>query len=379
MSNTFKTPAMIARDAAVILEDNLVMANLVNRKHEQVLNSKVGTYVDVVRVPVQTARDFINDSGTTTANDVTEGSERLQLTEQPYVRVDLSTQEKSLELDDFAQVVTYPNVLAIKDAIDSHIFDKAHQGCAVNTANTHGTNPSSLAHIATAVKELNNNKCPVDGRVGIINSTALASFQQLSNFTSVDYGSGRPAGLQEGSLGRLLGVDWYWTQNASAITRGDVANATNVYGGTQTGTTLNVDNGSGTSTGTIYAGASFTINADTTIYTVVEVNGAVGIAASSGAFALTLDQALAASPADNAAITWKTASTGCILYPKMSVCAAIVAPSALEVGSSTFVTDGNVGIRVTMSSSTSTLSDSIVYDAYCGAVMWQRCGAVMQG
>ena len=69
MSNTIKTSAMIARDAAILLEDNLVMANLVNRKHEQVLNAKVGTYVDVVRSPVQTARDFIDDSLTTTAKN----------------------------------------------------------------------------------------------------------------------------------------------------------------------------------------------------------------------------------------------------------------------------------------------------------------------
>lgn len=379
MSNTFKTPAMIARDAAILLEDNMVMANLSNRKHEPVLNAKVGTYVDVVKAPVQVARDFIDDSLTTTANTITESSERLQLTEQPYVRNDLTTQEKSLELDDFNAVVTYPAMLAIKDSVDAHIFKKALQGYSLNTSGTQGTNPSTLAHIAAGVKALNDAKCPMDGRIAVINTTAFASFSQLAQFTSVEYGTGRPSGLAEGSLGRLSGMDWYWTQNAISHVRGDVAAATNVYGGSQTGSTLNVDNGSGTSTGTIYAGSQFTINADTTVYTVVEVNGASAIAAGSGAFALTISPALAATPTDNAAVTWKTANTGCIMYPKNSLCVAVVAPAPLAVESAVVPTDGGIGVRVTMSSSTSTLADSIVFDTYAGAVVYQRVGCVFQG
>lgn len=373
MPNTFLNTSLVVRDASVILADNLVMANLCNRNHEQKFAEKVGSTIAIKVPPVQTARDFIDD-GSVTDNNITETDVDLALSEQPYVAHTLTTSQKTLSLDDFAVVVTQPAVMAIRDAIDAFVAKQAVRGFAVYVAGTEGNNPSSLAHIAAGRKVLQDNGCPMAERIAVVNTTAEASFLQLTQFTSADYGADRPNGLREASMGRLYGIDWFADQNMVTHTRGDVTNATNVYGAGQSGSTLNIDNGSGSSTGTIREGSRFTINADTTVYTVL-----ADVTAAAGAFACSISPDLAATPSDNAAITWKTALTGNIIYTRNALAAAIVPPAPLAVGSSSAYYNG-VGIRVSLSSSTVNLSDQIVYDTYCGAIVTQRKGGcVLQG
>jgi len=375
MSNTFLTPDMIVRDSSIMLSDNLVMAKLSNRNHEQIFANKIGDTVAITTPPLQTARDFIDDSGTVTNNDVTESSVDLTLSEQPYIGHALTTKEKSLELDDFNAVVSQPAILAIQDAIDVYTANIAVVGFSRYTAGTEGSNPSTLAHIAAARKIMQDNGAPKEQRVGVINTTAEASFSQLAQFSSSDYGLDRPSGLREATLARTLGYDWFADQNMASVVRGDVAEATAVKGATQTGTTLIVDKGSAASSGTINRGARFTVAGDTVVYTVM-----VTVANSAtDDFSMTIAPAITSAPADNAVVTWKAANTGNIMYAKNSLAVAIVAPAPLAVESAVSYYNG-IGLRVSMSSSTSTLSDQIVYDTYNGALVVEaKGGVVIQG
>jgi len=375
MSNTFLDTSLVARDASIQLSENLVAAQLCNRNHESKFVPGVGSSITVKVPPVQVSRDFIDDGLTTTANNITETGVALALTEQPYVRHTILTSEKTLDIDDFNTVVTQPCVLAIRDAIDTYICKRMVAGfSAGGVAGTDGAQPSSLAHIAAGMTLLNTNKCPMDQRIGLVNPTPQGSFLQLKQFISVDYGSERPSGLRDASMGKLLGFDWFMDQNMATLSRGDVSNGTNVMGASQTGTTLIIDNGSGTATGTINEGTRFTINALALEYVVTADTAAAG-----GSFSLPIYPALESSPADNAAITYIAAVTGNVMYTKNAIAAAIVPPAPLAVASSIGFYNG-VGIRVTMSSSTSTLADDIVFDCYCGAKVIEKKGGIcLQG
>lgn len=371
--STFLNTALVVRDASVILKDNLVIANLCNRNHEQRFADKVGSSIEVKVPPVQVARDFLDD-GSVTDNAITETSVDLALTEQPYVANTLTSVEKSLKLDDFTTVVTMPNTLAIRDAIDTFGCKQAVRGFARYVAGTEGNNPSSLAHIAAGRKVLQDNGCPMAERVAIINSTAEASFLQLTQFTSSDYGADRPAGLAMAELGGLYGIGWFADQNMADHARGDVTEATVVKGGAESGTTLHADKNSSTTIGTIYQGSRFTIAGDTTVYTVT-----ADATAASNEYVFTITPALASTPADNAAITWKSAAKGNVIYTRNALAMAIVPPAPLAVGSSSAYFEG-IGMRVSLSSSTVSLSDQIVYDTYAGAIVTQvKGGVVLQG
>jgi hypothetical protein len=175
-------------------------------------------------------------------------------------------------------------------------------------------------------------------------------------------------------MGRVYGIDWFADQNMVDHVRGDVTEATTVKGGAETGTTLHADKNSGATVGTIREGSRFVIAADATVYTVMADATAV-----TNEYTFTISPALAATPADNAAITWKAAAKGNVIYCKNSLGMAIVPPAPLAVGSSSAYYNG-AGIRVSLSSSTVNLSDQIVYDTYTGAIVIQRKGgAVLQG
>jgi len=373
MSNTFINTSLVVRDASILLSDNLVMANLCNRNHEEVFADKIGDSVTVKVPPVQTARDFIDD-GSVTDNNITETSVLLELTEQPYVAGTLTTAQKSLELDDFDTVVVEPMVLAIRDAIDAKGCSEAVRGFARYCAGTEGNQPSTLAHIAAGRKVLQDNGAPMAGRVAVINTTPEASFIQLAQFTSVDYGSERPSGLREATLGKLYGIEWFADQNMATHTRGDIGDATNVYGAGQTGATLIVDDASHTAAGTVYEGSRFTVAGDTTVYTVT-----ADCTASGGAFSLAISPSKAAAASDDAALTWKSAVTGNVIFVRNGLMGAVVAPAPLAIGSSSAYYNG-VGVRVSLSSSTSALTDQIVIDTYDGfKVLNRAAGCVLQG
>ena len=175
-------------------------------------------------------------------------------------------------------------------------------------------------------------------------------------------------------MGRLYGCEWFMDQNMVVMDRGDITNATNVYGAGQSGTTVNIDNASGTATGTIVQGARFTIDGNAQEYVVTS-----DVTAASGYFAVPISPALAATPSDDAAITWISACKGNVMYTRNAIAAAIVPPAPLAIGSD-IAFYNNVGIRVTQSSSTTSLSDSMVFDTYLAArVIQVKGGIVLNG
>jgi len=374
MSNTFVTTDLVARDASIILANNLVMANLVNRNYESKFANKIGDTVSIKVPPTQTARDFVDDSSTVTDNDITESTVNLQLTEQPYVAHTLTSEEKSLELDDFNEVVTKPAVYAIRNAIDEYLIEVAAAGFAVNYAGGEGSAPSTVAHLIAGRKALQDNGCPLEMRVGILDTTAEASMLSLDQFTSADYGTDNPKALQEAALGRKYGIDFYTDQNVGTLTRGDVAEATNLAADTvAAATSLTMDDAGGTSVGTMYRGSRFVMAGDTQVYTLTADS-----TAAAGEFAMSVSPAITGIIVDNAAITWQTASKENVLFTRNAMAGAIVAPAPLAIGSSVAFYNG-VGIRVSMSSSTASLSDQIVFDTFLGGQIVEADGGCVVG
>lgn len=381
MSNTFVNTDLVVRDGAVLLQANLVASRVANRSHEAAFNAKVGDTVKVKIAPrMNTARDLLAD-GTTTAESITDSTASLTLDRQWYRRVDLTTVQGTLEVEDFNQWIVGPAVRGIANDIDAQVIDRAVAGFAQNTngiVGTAGNRPSTLAHLAAGMKAMNDDLVPMDYRVGIIDTTVQAALAQLPEFKSLDYGSGKAGVLEDSILGKLMTITWLLDQNAGTQSRGTtagVAACTNVYGGSQSGTTLtlNVDNGSGTSTGTLYSGMRFTIAGLSNTYVVKD-----DVTASGGYFAIPLNITLESAPADNAAVTVATALTENVIFDRRALCAAVVAPAPLSVNSSAATYDG-VGLRVTMGVNTSTMADTIVFDTLSACkVVNAQAGRVLQ-
>lgn len=374
MGNTFITPEMVARDAAIVMSDRLVVGNLVNRDKEAVFNgSKVGDSIKVTVPPV--VSDASEFTGSTSAGDITEKEIDLTLEKHFYKRIDLTSKQKSLELSDFARMVTVPAIQGIADSIDKYII-KQMQVFRKNLTGTVGNRPSTMAHIAKATQILNDLKLIKAGRVALIDSTVEYTLAQLSQFTSADYGQDGPSGLREGTLGRRYGFNFITDTNLGAFSRSSAANdiagspviiATVAAGGT----TIGID-GVTNATGVIYAGTAFTIAGDTTRYVVRKDVTAVGNAYTS----VSITPALAAQATAEAVVTFEAAGYSNLVYHPNAVSAAIVAPRPLATGSSVQSFNG-ISVRVSMDSSITSLSDAIVYDVFVGARVVEPDGGAL--
>lgn len=371
MPNTFLTPSAVVRDAALYLNDSLIIGNLVNRNVEQTFAGKVGDTVKVKAVPnMGSADEFVSS---TSASAVTETGVDVTLQKHFYKRVDLTTNELTLQVDDFTTQVVVPAVRSIIRSVEGYLAQKIVGGFSVNTVGTAGTSPSTHAHLLAAEKKIFDNRGDSSQLVGLITSTSHASLAALNIFTSQEYGAERPAGLRSNSLGMLSGINFFRSPNL-AYTRGDIAGTVIVSATTATGTSLPVAALSA-ATGKIYEGTRFVIAGDATVYTVT-----ADATIASNAATLSITPTLAASAAQNAVLTFQTAPTANVVYNPTGVAAAIIPPAAVGPLSSVANVNG-LGIRIVSSDiSTTTLAASWVFDVLVGArVTMNEMGAVLQG
>jgi len=370
MANTFLTPTDVVRDAALILNDELLVANLAVRSLEQNFARKVGDTVYVKTPPVITGANTF--TSTTSATNVTEVRTAVTLQKHYYVRVDLTSDELTEQLDDFNTVVVQPAVRGMVRTIEAYLLGRLAGGFARNVSGTQGTSASTQAHILAAEKVIYANRGDVSNLVSVISPTVHASLAALAQFTSADYGTDRPAGLTNNTLGKLAGIQFYRSPNVTSLTRGDISGSV-----TASGTAANAycSLASLTSaTGTVYEGCRFVVAGDATVYTVT----ADTAIASNAVASLPITPVLASSPS-TAAVTFQTAVTQDVIYNPAAFAVAIV-PGAIVGPNVAAATVNGVGLRIISDVSTSTLTGSWVFDCYVGGrVVMNEYGAIMQG
>ena len=373
MANTFITPTLVARDAAIASADRLLVGNLVSRNKEGLFTaSKVGDEVKVTIPPAVT--DASEFTGSTVAADQTETQVGLKIEKHFYKRIDLTSKQKSLELSDFTRLVTVPAVTGIMDSVDKFIL-RNMQVFRRNLTGTVGNRPSTMAHIAAATQKLNDLRISRSGRVALHDTTVENSLSQLVQFQSRDYGDDSPSNLRNGVLGNRYGFTFVTDPNLGAFSRsaaaGDITGTVLTNGTPAVGaTTLNID-GITNATGTIYAGTVFTLAGDTTRYVIRKDAAIAGNAAEVEVY-----PALQAAPGDGAAVTFEAAGYSNLVYHPAAVAAAIVAPEPLAVNSAVQSFNG-VSLRVSMDSSITSLADSIVYDVFVACRVIQPDGGAL--
>lgn len=369
MANSFVTVDQLARDASLLLTDRLIVSKACNRDSEAKFANAVGDTVKV-QVPALLSANSFATNGTTTAQNIKQTSLDIVVEEHFDVTVTLTSKERTLKLEDFNKQITIPAINALQDQVDAFLLKKFH-GLQL-WSGTGGTAPSTVAHIVAGRKVLQDAK--LKGMyTGVISTTTEASLLQLAQFQSRDYAG--DVATESGMIGKRFGIDWLVHKSTSGFTRGDPAGTVLVNSSTAAigDQTLAMDAFTN-ATGTIYAGTHFTLAGDTTVY-VVTANATK----SGNAATLTFYPPLVAAPADNAAVTFKAAATDDFVLVKGAVAAAIIPPAPLSIGSAIYNGPGNMGVRVTSGTSTSTLSDTIVFDVMVGAkAVHPYAGAIWQ-
>lgn len=352
MSNVIVTPSVIANEALMQLENNLVMGKLVHRQYKEEF-VKVGDTVSV-RKPVKFT---VTDGATRSNQDVEEAVTPFVVNKRKHVSWKFNTNDLTMKIEEYSERYIKPAMIALANQVDADLT-ALYKNVFANVG-TAGTTPTTFLHFGAAAKRMNQMAVPQEDRRLVLDpSASLTAADMLKGLYNPELVKGAVRGL---SLGPLAGFDTYMDQNiidhtigtwgttpivAGASQSVTYANATHTYGSTSQ--TLNIS-GLTATTGTVKAGDTFTIAGVYSVNPVSKATSAVlqeftcqalATADGTGAATLTISpaiiisgpfQTVSAAPAASAAIT-KTASHTANLAFHKNAFGLVVCPLELPDG-----------------------------------------------
>lgn len=219
VAQTLLTMSYITNEALVVLENELIIANRVERRYSDEYaqtGAKVGATVNIRRPP----RYKGSYGPPLNVENTFESSIPVSLNYQFHVDVQFTTQDLALSMDMFKQRVLKPQVAAMANRIDS---DSA-QYFYLNTAavlGTFGTSPNSLKLFTDARAYLANESCPKEGE-----KNAVLDPTSMSSMVATVQGLFNPQAqiseyLNAGMIAKnFAGLDWWEDQNIPTFTTG---------------------------------------------------------------------------------------------------------------------------------------------------------------
>lgn len=251
MSNTLLSPTVIAKEVAMQVENQCVLANNVHRQFKKEF-VKIGDTVTVEK-PLK----FVANDGadiTSQIQDVTEQSTTLQIGYRKNVAWKFSAKELTLNIKDYSEKYIKPALIPLCNSLDTSIADQYKY--IPYAAGTAGTTPSTFANLGAAAQNLDENSIVQEDRRIVFDPAARWSMADaFKNF----YDAGTAKRARKGLVAEMAGFGKIlMDQNIAYHTAGATAGTTLVNGAGQTGDTLEVD-GFTAATAALKAGDVFTI------------------------------------------------------------------------------------------------------------------------
>ena len=219
MSNNLLTMSYITNESLVVLENELVIANRVERQYSNEFaqtGAKIGNTCNVRRPP----RYKGTYGPPLNVEDTNETYIPVALNYQFHVDIQFTTQDLALSMDMFKKRVLKPQIATVANRIDSDCAQYYY----INTAaqlGTFGVSPNSLKIFTDARAYLANESCPREGEKNAVldptsMSSMVATVQGLFNPQAKisDY-------IETGMIAReFAGLDWWEDQNVPVFTTG---------------------------------------------------------------------------------------------------------------------------------------------------------------
>lgn len=329
MANTTLTADIIAKEAVMILDNNLVMAKQVFRGYENEFDKKINGYNVGETISIRKPTDFtVRDGAVMSTQDVVEGKTTITVDKRKGVDFKFTSQDLTLNIGQLSDRVIKPAMVQLANQVDRDLM--ALYADVPSWVGTPGQTIDSYKDFAAGPERMDELANPTDDRSAVL--SPADHWGLLGSQTALYIQDAAKGAYRQGSLGMIGGVDTYMSQNIPTHTVGVATGTPLVNGASQTsayddvkntGTqTLNTDGWTASTTGILKAGDVFTIAG---VYAVNPVTKAVlpflkqfvvtadaDSGATTGPAALTISPAIivsgafqnaSAAPADNAAIT----------------------------------------------------------------------------
>ena len=322
MANTTLTASIIAKEALVILENELGVLQDLHRAPEEEFNNTVNGYKIGATVTIRRPADFTVRSGATlSVQDVIEGNTTLTIDQQIGVDTAVTSAELALSLSSFSDQILKPQINLLANYVDNYILSNAYKS-AFNTVGTPGTTPTALSTYLDAGAKLDQFSCPRDGQRALILGP-----QSQANIVDALKGLFNRSGkissqYDDAEMGEnVAGFNWAMDQQVATHQVGPLGGTPLVNGASQTGATLVTDGWTAAAASRLKQGDVFTVAG---VYAVNPVSkastgvlqqfvvtadkssdasGNITIPISPSIVTSGAQQTVSGSPADNAALT----------------------------------------------------------------------------
>lgn len=238
MANSTLTIDVIAKEALMHLENNLVMAKLVHRAHESEFKGSINGYEKGETITIRRPADFtVRDGAVSVNQDVVEGSTSLTVDKQKGIDFGFTSKELTLNINDLSDRVIKPAMIQLANQVDKDIM--ALYSSVPNWVGTAGQTINSFADFAKGPERLDEYAVPQEGRAAIL--SPADHWALLGSQTSLYIQDAAKGAYRNGSLGMIGGVDTYMSQNVPAHIVGSDVTTVTVNQSVTTSTTAYAD------------------------------------------------------------------------------------------------------------------------------------------
>lgn len=320
-TNSLITPSIIAKEALMQLENNLVMGQLVHRDYSKEF-TKVGSTISI-RKPVK----FRSSTGATrVSSDVIEGTVPLTIDTQRHVSWDFLSSDLTLTVEDYSERYIKPAMIELAQQVESSLMGL--YSTVPMWTGTAGTTPSTFLVLGGARQKLIEHAVTPDTLNAVLNPAAALNV--ANDLKTLFTPQKTMTALERVKIGRYAGFETYESASIVNHTVGAYAGTPLVNGANQhsnatpqaNSQSLITDGWSNSVTGVLRAGdvitiaGVFDINPKTyqslgylkqfVVTTTADSGASTGPATLTIAPAIVATgpyQNVTAAPADNAAIT----------------------------------------------------------------------------
>lgn len=211
MADTLLTPTIIAREALMQLENNLVMGSNVHREYVNEFK-KIGDTVSVRR-PVK--YDVV-DGATRVHQDTEEANTTVVVNKRKHVSFGFTSQDLTLTIEDFSERYVTPAMIALANKIDrdlTSLYDDVF-----NWVGTPGQDINSFSDFSKAPQRLDEGAVPSEMRRGVLAPTD--HWGMIGNLTGLQIERSAETAYRRGLLGNVAGISMSMDQNIRAHTTG---------------------------------------------------------------------------------------------------------------------------------------------------------------
>jgi hypothetical protein len=267
MANAPLTIDVIAKEALMILDNELQAAKAVHRGFESEFGNAMNGYQAGDTISIKRPTDFTVRSGATaSAQDVVEGKVAITVDQQKGVDFAFTSAELTLDIKDLSERVIKPAMVQLANNIDAAVLALAAK--VPNWVGTLGQTVNSFSDFALAPQRLDEQAVMSEGRTAFL--APADHWGLLGSQTALYIQDAAKGAYRNGSLGSIGGVDTKMSQNVQSITTGtragtilidlSITSATTTYASVKDTMqqTIHMDGFTG-ATDTVKAGEVFTI------------------------------------------------------------------------------------------------------------------------